>query len=41
LPVATVEQGTVPGRAGKLATHSPPVPFDRAVLEPTAGERLT
>ncbi|HYW77817.1 MAG TPA: hypothetical protein VFA48_14555, partial [Gammaproteobacteria bacterium] len=41
LPVATVERGTIPGRAGLLATHSPPVPFDQAVLEPMSHERLT
>lgn len=40
LPVASVERGTVPGRAGKLATHSPPVPPERAVLEPAPGDRL-
>lgn len=41
LPVATVERGTVPGRAGKLATHSPPILSERAMLEPTARERLS
>lgn len=40
LPAATVERGTVPGRAGELATHSPPVPIEKAVLEPTSRERL-
>ena len=41
LPVATVERGTVSGRAGQLATHSPPVPLEQAVLEPMSRERLT
>ena len=40
LPAAVVERGTVPGRAGRLATHSPPVPIGPAVLEPTAKDRL-
>ncbi len=40
LPVATVERGTVPGRAGLLATHSVPVQLDQAILGPAGGDRL-
>lgn len=39
LPTAPVERGTVPGRAGRLATQGPAVP-DRAALDPASGERL-
>ncbi len=40
LPVAPVERGRVPGRAGKLATQGVGVP-DRAALDPTVKERVT
>ena len=40
LPAAAVERGTVPGRAGLLATHSMPVSVERAVLDPTVNDRL-
>lgn len=40
LPVAPVAQGTVAGRAGRLAIQGPTAPPDRAALDPTSKERL-
>ncbi len=41
LPVAAIERGRIPGRAGKLAVQGSSAPTDRAVLEPGQGEQIS